>query len=84
MKITDKQLDDVYDTLDYLMTKGQWTILEDLFIYWGQTAWRTELDLLLAYATASLPAKTKIVNRPAFIKQCMKFHPDPELWKGLE
>jgi len=81
---TNKEIDDLYDTLDVLMYKGKWDLLNSIFILWTDHAWRTDVDRLLTYATASLPAKTHILSRPAFIARCKQLYPDPELWKGLE
>lgn len=81
--ISDKDIDEIYDALDVLMTAKCWGFLNSLFIGLTPSAWRTDLDILLAYATASLPAKSKINSRKMFMEQCKKLHPDPELWKGL-
>jgi len=82
-KSLDKQLDEIYDAIDALMTIGAWEFLDDLFVYWDSKVWRTDLDILLALATASLPAKSKLPFRERFMETCLNFYPDPELWKGL-
>ena len=83
-KTTDADLDDIYDTIDLLMRNGKWNLLNELFQIWEQQAWRTDLDRLLGYATASFPAKSKIPSRRAFIEKCKVLHPEAELWKGLD
>ena len=83
----DKEIDDIYDTADILMKKGRWSLLDNLLEFYAMTAWRMPLDLLLTWATVTLPAKSKLKNRGQFIEACLKFHSDPnepDLWKGLE
>ena len=58
-KVTDKDLDEVYKAVDALMRAGTWMFLDALIAYWESVAWRTPVDLLVAYATATLPAKSK-------------------------
>lgn len=83
-KTTDKELNDLYDTIDLLMKNGKWELLNLLFQIWEQRAWRTDLDMLLGCATASFPGKSKIKSRTAFIEKCKSLYPDSELWKGLD
>lgn len=83
-KNVDAQLDEIYDSIDALMKLGAWDFLDDLFLYWEGKAWRTKVDILLGYATASLPGKSKLPHRKLFMDACLKFHPDKKLWKGLE
>ena len=83
-KITQAELDDVYDTINILMKNSKWGLLTSLFECWEMMAWRTDLDILLGYATASLPGKSNIRSRAKFIETCKRLHPDPELWKGLD
>jgi hypothetical protein len=83
-KAIQNELDGVYDMIDVLMTNGRWELLNKLFICWASMAWRTDLDILLGWATASLSGKSKIPAREMFIKTCKRLHPDVKLWKGLE
>ncbi len=83
-KVSDKELDTIYDCVDDLMKGGCWIYLNTYFEALSVTVEKTPLDVLLAWATASLPAKTKISTRDGFIRKCKEVHPDPELWKGLE
>lgn len=78
-----KDIDEIYDSMDALMTAGCWNFLDNLFQGITPTAWRIDIDILLAYATASLPAKSKIPSRKMFMDKCIELHSDPELWKGL-
>lgn len=82
--VTDNDLDEVYAAIDALMKIGAWKFLDALLVNWELSAWRTPLDLLLGYATATLPAKSKLPSRKAFMDKCKQLHSDPELWKGLE
>ena len=80
-----KELDDLYDTADLLMKKGRWSLIDDLLEYYANSAWRQDVDMLLGWATVTLPAKSKLSKRPQFIASCVKFHhEEPDLWKGLE
>jgi hypothetical protein len=83
-EITQSELDNIYDTINFLMINGKWKVLDQLFSYWEQSIWRTDVDILLGYATASFPGKSKIPSRQKFINTCKKFHSNVELWKGLE
>ena len=86
-KMTDADIDGIYETADLLMTKGRWSLLDDLLEFYADAAWRMPLDLLITWATVTLPAKSKLKNRGRFIEACLKFHSDhddPNLWKGLE
>ncbi len=83
-KFAQKDLDDVYDTIDLLMKNNKWIVLNQLFICWELMAWRHDADFLLGCATASLPGKSKIPSRERFIKTCKSRHANVDLWKGLE
>lgn len=82
----DSQLDEIYDTADYMMRRGYWHTLNELFECMTNKVWRTDLNILLGWATATLPGKSKIPNRARFMDECLKHHSDanePDLWKGL-
>ena len=85
--MTDKEIDDIYETADLLIKKGRWSLLDNLLEFYAMTAWRMPLDMLITWATVTLPVKSKLKNRKWFINECLKFHSDaddPQLWKGLE
>lgn len=82
--VSDKQIDEIYDAIDALMRAGAWNFLNELFVVWEQQAWRLEIDILVTYAVASCPGKSKLPARKNFMDRCMALHPDPDLWKGLE
>lgn len=82
-EVSDKQLDEIYDAIDALMRAGAWSFLDELFVTWEMRIWRTDVDILLAYATASFPAKSKLPSRKFFMSSCLRIYPDAELWKGL-
>jgi hypothetical protein len=82
-KVSDKKLDEIYAAIDALMRVGAWNFLDELFTTWETRVWRTDIDILLAYATASYPAKSNIPSRKFFMSSCLRIHPKPELWKGL-
>ena len=80
----DDKIDCIYDNVDYLMRSAEWKILNSLSSAWESNAHNIDLNLLLAFATASLPGKSNIPARAEFIEKCKELYPKPELWKGLE
>ena len=50
-------IDDVYDTADYLMKKGSWNTLDIIIGFMADNSQQTNIDILLAWATATLPSK---------------------------
>ena len=84
--MTDAELDDIYDTADLLMKAGKWSIIDDLLQYYGNAAWRMDIDLLMSWATVTNVCRNKLQKRKYFMIRCMEFHSDPkspDLWKGL-
>jgi hypothetical protein len=84
MKRIDIQLDDIYDGVDCLMWGGCWVFLNEHLDNLTPKIWRMNLDIVLGYATATFPGKSKLPSRAAFMNECIRRYPDPELWKGLE
>ena len=82
-KTTDIKLDEIYDAFDALMKAKCWNFIDGYLHDLCMRCWRTDIDILLAYATATLPAKTKLPHRKMFIDTCKHLHPNLELWKGL-
>jgi len=82
-KVVDKELDEIYTAIDSLMRAGCWNFLHEHFKALEQQTWRLDVDVLLTYATVSLPGKKKIPSRERFIKSCKMRHPDVD-WKGLD
>lgn len=82
--MTDKELDELYDTADLLMKRGRWSLIDDILEYYANTAWRQDIDLLLGWATNTYACKSKLKNRGRFMEACMNFHKEPKLWDGLE
>lgn len=81
--MTNKKLDKLYDAAEFLIKNEQWSIIDDLLEFYANSAWRQDIDLLIAWATLTLCARKKFKNRSYFIKSCKKFYNDPKLWKGL-
>lgn len=81
---TDKQLDELYDAMDALMREGCFGFINDYIRDLIPKIWRTDLIILVGYATATLCCKSKLPARKAFMDKCMELYPDKELWKGLE
>ena len=83
-KVSYKELDEIYDAMDALKKAGCWNFLDQYFSDLVVRAWRTDVDILLAYATTSLACKSHLPSRVQFINTCKHLHPDKELWKGLD
>ena len=81
---TDKEIDEIYDAVDILMSNGCFGFLNEHLSHLVPMAWRMDLDILLAYVTATLPAKSQLASRARFLNKCMELHPTKKLWKGLE
>lgn len=85
--MTDKELDEIYDTAFLLIEHERWSLIDDLLGFYANAAWRMDVDMLLGWATVTNPigCRAKLKNRNMFIQQCIKFHTEePDLWKGLE
>ena len=82
--MTDKELDDIYDTGCLLVERERWSLIDDLLEYYANAAWRMDVDLLLAWAIITNWYRPKFKNRGRFISECIKFHSEVGLWKGLE
>lgn len=81
--VSDKELDEIYTAIDALLKAGSFKFLDELVRDWEARAWRTNVDILLAYATATFPAHSKLPSRKLFMKKCLQLHSDKELWRGL-
>lgn len=77
-------IDIIYDEVDRLMNQHDWNCISHKLFRLSYMVHEYPLDGLLAWATATLPAKSKIGNRSMFIEKCKQQYPDPELWRGLE
>ncbi len=81
---TQSDIDRICETIDLLMSKDRWGLLNELFDMWNHQVWKTDIDRLLSLATASLPGKSKIPNRKRFMEKCKELYPDENLWIGLD
>jgi hypothetical protein len=97
IKTTDRQLDYIYNYINYLLCRGQFTAvdalltgltlnIEWLFSGFSKKPTNLTIDEILAYLTATLPAKSKLNNRRFFVSVAKEIldKQDPELIKGLE
>ena len=82
--MTDKELDELYDTGCLLVARERWSLIDDLLEYYANAAWRIDIDMLLAWAIITNWCRPKLKNRERFIESCIKFHSEVGLWKGLE
>jgi len=80
----EKQLDAIVDTVDYMMRREYWELLNEFISLQTLKAWRTDKSVLVAYATITLGVKSKIPARKAYLEKCMELHPNKKLWQGLE
>lgn len=78
------KIDELYDAIGILMMGGCWNFLDEVLIDKANQAWRIDIDILVEYATATFPGKSKLPHRTYFIECCRKFHPDVKNWSGLE
>ena len=81
--LTDKDIDNIYDYIDSMMTLGEWHDLGEIFRNLIPKINEMSIDAMLTYATASFPGKTRIKYRRTFINLCKKRFPDKALWGGL-
>lgn len=79
MKTTDQKLDELYDGIQALAKQECWWFLDSLLQDFTPRIWRTDLDMLLGYATATFPFKSKLPSRVKFLDICKKLYYDPEL-----
>jgi hypothetical protein len=83
-KDTDITIDAIYTFVDESMRHDKWMTLNSLYSYLTHRVKEMPVDVLVSYATASFPGKSKLPSRAKFMNKCKEVHPDEELWKGLE
>jgi hypothetical protein len=76
-KITDKQIDEIYDTIDDLAKNKFFGYIDAVL----EAAINLDEDRRLTYLVATYPCKSKLPNRPALLKSLAH---DPKLIEGLE
>lgn len=83
---TDKELDTIYEEMDILVHNECYYTLDLLFEQLAISAWRRDINVLLAYATISYPIKHKLKNRERFIATAKHHFPgkNNDIWIGLE
>lgn len=74
-------LDYIYDMYDGWFRAGEFGLADKCLA--NQQALREPVDFLLAHLTATLPAKSKLPSRAAFVERCRAIFGD-ELLGGLE
>lgn len=82
-QVSDKDLDNIYDYVNDMMCKNEWHDLGRMFLMLIGAVNAMQLDIMLAYATASLSGGRRIRHRRRFINLCKRRFPGKELWKGL-
>jgi hypothetical protein len=80
---TEPEIDEIYDAVEALMDEGCFGFLNEHLFHLTPMVWRMDIDILLAYATATLVEKNKLPAREGFLNQCRKMHPGRKLWDGL-
>ena len=83
-KILNKEIDKIHNAIDVLMRNDCWDFIDDILYDFTPRLWRTDIDILLSYATATFPGKSKLPSRKEFMRLCTSLHSDPKLWSGLE
>lgn len=81
--VSDTEIDVIYNYVNDMITKNEWHDLSMLFWNFLPQINEMPLDIILAYATASLPGKNRIKYRRRFLDLCEEMYPDNELWRGL-
>lgn len=82
--MTDKELDEIFDAVDMLMTRGHWNFLDEILQNLTPKIWRSDVDKLVGYATITLAGKSNLPSRPRFIEECKRYHHEKGLWTGLD
>lgn len=77
----DVLVDGIYDMFDRWFHADCFDVADDMIA--GCDVDRTPIDMLLAYLTATLCAKSKLPSRAAFVERCRDVLGD-ELLEGLE
>ncbi len=83
-EVTDADIDEIYNAMDALMKANCFSFINNYLGELVKSTWKMPLDILLAYATVTLPYKSLLPTRKKFIENCMRLHSDSKLWKGLE
>jgi hypothetical protein len=77
------KIDIIYDAMGALIKAECWEYLSARFSELTLQAWRLDFDILTAYATITLPVKSKISNRKMFMDKCKELYPHDD-WSNLE
>ena len=83
-KTIQAEIDSVYNSMEALFKAKCYSFVDGILSMIIPQLWRTDLDIILAYATVTLPAKSKLPSRKRFMEVCKYLRPDVELWKGLD
>lgn len=74
--------DEIFDTIDLHLRKAEYNKVEEIL---KAVKFESDVDILLAYLTASLPAKSKLPSRQLLIDRVRELVPgDNLLLQGLE
>lgn len=71
----------IYDMYDGWFRAGEFGLADQCLA--NQQALREPVDFLLAHLTATLPAKSKLPSRAAFVARCKEYL-GAEVMRGLE
>ena len=81
-EVKDIDIDNIFDYVDSCMTRGEWETLSDIFYNLTPQAEIMPVDIILAYLVSSLPGKSKIRYRQAFLVRCQELYPNED-WSNL-
>lgn len=74
----------IYQWVAEEAVKGRWATLDDFFAYKVYHINECPLDVLVAYASATLPYARFLPARKAFVEKCAVLHYNPTLWNRLK
>jgi hypothetical protein len=81
-KVKDVDIDNILNYVDSCIRRGEWDVLSDVFYNLTPQAEIMPLDIIVSYLVASLPGKSKIRYRQAFLTKCKELHPNED-WSNL-
>jgi hypothetical protein len=63
---TEADIDFIYNTVDLMLRDGRFDLVDELL---RQVDVKNKVDVLLAYLTLTLPAKSKLLQRASFFER---------------
>jgi len=82
--MTSKEIDVIYEGVEALLKAKAWEFLDKHMELMIMSIWRTEIDELIVYLTATRCVKSKLPSRAKYFAACTALFPDQEMWKDVE